>query len=136
MSLEDSFLTDRQKQVLELRLQGYTQDRIAEVLNTTRANVSIIEKRAHQNIKRARATLKEWEQLRSPVSITIDKGTDIMTIPRNIFNEADRAGIKVHENTLDIIALIQETIPGAILHRRTARSIDVYISRSGEVSFD
>lgn len=136
MSNAESFLTQRQRRVLELRLQGLTQDRIAEMLKTSRANVSIIEKRGHQNIERAEATLREWEHLNTPLSIQVDEGTDIMDIPRIIFAEADRTGIKVHENTLDVITLIQQAVPDSILHRRTVRPVVIFISRSGEVSFD
>lgn len=136
MPKEESFLTDRQKQILELRLKGYTQDKIAVILKTTRANVSIIEKRARQNINRAKATLRDWEKLQSPISIKIQEGTDIMTIPRIIFKEADQNGIKVYENTLDIISKIHETIPEAGLHRRVNRTINIFISRNGEVSID
>jgi Tfx family DNA-binding protein len=136
MPQEESFLTDRQKQILELRLQGYTQDKIAVILKTTRSNVSIIEKRARQNINRAKATLRDWEQLQSPLSIKIQEGTDIMKIPRIIFKEADQNGIKVYENTLDIISKIHETIPEAALHRRVNRTINIFIGRNGEVSID
>lgn len=117
-------------------MQGYTQDRIAKMLNTSRVNVSVIEKRGHQNIDKARATLVEWEQLQALVSITIEQDTDVMAIPRIIFNEADRAGIKIHENTLDIITLMHETVPGVIEYRRVKRAFVVFISRSGEISFD
>jgi Tfx family DNA-binding protein len=136
MPNKDSFLTERQKRVLDLRLQGYTQDRIARLLNTSRVNVSVIEKRAHQNIDKARATLVEWGQLQALVSVTIEQDTDVMAIPRIIFNEADRAGIKIHENTLDIITQIHETIPDVVEHRRVKRPFVVFINRSGEISFD
>jgi len=117
-------------------MQGYTQDRIAKMLNTSRVNVSVIEKRAHQNINKARVTLVEWEQLQALVSITIEQDTDVMAIPRIIFNEADKAGIKIHENTLDIISQINENIPGVIEHRRVKRPFVVFINRNGEISFD
>ncbi|MCL7415691.1 MAG: Tfx family DNA-binding protein [ANME-2 cluster archaeon] len=136
MPLSDSFLTDRQKRVLELRMQGYTQDRIARMLNTSRVNISVIEKRAHQNIARARGTLKEWEQLQALVSITIERDTDVMSIPRILFKEADSAGIKINENTLDIITLIHETVPGVIEHRRVKRPFVIFVNRSGEISFE
>ncbi|MBW6517408.1 MAG: Tfx family DNA-binding protein [ANME-2 cluster archaeon] len=136
MPNNNSFLTIRQKRVLELRMKGYTQDRIAKMLNTSRVNVSVIEKRAYQNIEKAKATLVEWEHLQALVSITIVQDTDVMSIPRIIFNEADRAGIKMHGNTLDIITQIHETMPGVIEHRRVKRSFVIFISRTGEVSFE
>jgi len=136
MPPSESFLTERQKWVLELRLKGYTQEKIAAILNTSRVNVSILEKRANQNIKKAEITLKEWKQLQSPVSIQIEKDIDIMDMPWIIFKEADKAGIKVKMNSLDIMNLIQQTIPNVIQHRRIARPVAVYISRKGEVLFE
>lgn len=136
MANTGSFLTDQQKRVLELRLQGFTQDKVAQLLSTSRANVSIIEKRAHQNIQKARNTLKEWEHIQFPVSISIEPGTDIMDVPRLIFHEADRLRIKVYENTLDIIARLHEAIPESIQHRRTVRPLRVHIRKNGEVSFE
>jgi transcriptional regulator len=59
-----------------------------------------------------------------------------MKIPRIIFKEADQNGIKVYENTLDIISKIHETIPEAALHRRVNRTINIFIGRNGEVSID
>ena len=136
MPFIESFLTKRQKWVLELRLKGYTQEKIADILKTSRANVSILEKRAYQNIKKAQNTLKEWDQLQAIVSIQIDENTDIMDIPAIIFDEADKAGIKVTENSLDVVTMIHQSIPDVIQHRRTERQITAYINREGEVSFE
>ncbi|MCD4844826.1 MAG: Tfx family DNA-binding protein [Methanosarcinales archaeon] len=136
MPFVESFLTKRQKWVLELRLKGYTQEKIADILKTSRANVSILEKRAYQNIKKAQNTLKEWDQLQAIVSIQIDENTDIMDIPAIIFDKADKAGIKVTENSLDVVTMIHKSIPDVIQHRRIERQITAYINREGEVSFD
>ncbi|MDD2639276.1 MAG: Tfx family DNA-binding protein, partial [Methanothrix sp.] len=54
-----SLLTNRQASVLRLRRKGMSQQEVAEQLGTTRSNVSILEKRALQNVAKARATLKE-----------------------------------------------------------------------------
>jgi Tfx family DNA-binding protein len=54
--------------VLRLRQSGLTQEDIARRIKTTRANVSLIEKRARENIDRSRETLKEWESIVSPDS--------------------------------------------------------------------
>lgn len=42
--VEDSFLTDTQIKVLKLRKKGLTQEEIAKMLGTSRANISMIEK--------------------------------------------------------------------------------------------
>ena len=89
--------------VLRMRQSGLTQEEIAHRIKTTRANVSLIEKRARENIERSSETLKEWESIVSPVRIVIKKGTDVIKIPETVFADADKAGIHVKANSLDII---------------------------------
>ena len=38
----DSFLTERQIEVLQMRLAGRSQQEVAEILGTTRSNISIL----------------------------------------------------------------------------------------------
>ncbi len=47
-----SFLTEQQIRVLQLRAKGLKQSEIAEILGTSRANVSILERRALRRLKR------------------------------------------------------------------------------------
>jgi Tfx family DNA-binding protein len=86
-----SFLTKRQVMVLRLRQSGLTQDEIARRIKTTRANVSLIEKRARENIDRSRETLKEWESIVSPVRVIIKKGTDVIN-PRTGLRRSRQIG--------------------------------------------
>ena len=129
-----SFLTKRQIMVLRLRQSGLTQDEIARRIKTTRANVSLIEKRAKENIDRSRETLKEWESIVSPVRITIKKGTDVMKIPEIVFSEADKGGIHVKANSLDLIARIKKEKGSAISNRTLEEDMEVDITDTGEVS--
>ena len=130
----ESFLTKRQILVLRLRQSGLTQDEIARRIKTTRANVSLIEKRAKENIDRSRETLKEWESIVSPVRITIKKGTDVMKIPEIVFSEADKGGIHVRSNSLDLITRIKKEKGSAISNRTLEEDMEVDITDTGEVS--
>ncbi len=56
-SMKDGLLTDRQKEVLRYRKQGMTQQEIADIISTSKANVCTIEKSAMENIRRAKETL-------------------------------------------------------------------------------
>ncbi|MBR5142732.1 MAG: Tfx family DNA-binding protein, partial [Methanocorpusculum sp.] len=53
-----SLLTDRQKLVLQYRRAGKTQQEVADILQTSRSNISTIEKAAHENIRMAKEALE------------------------------------------------------------------------------
>ncbi|MDI6896712.1 Tfx family DNA-binding protein [Methanocella conradii] len=129
-----SFLTKRQVMVLRLRQAGMTQEEIARRIKTTRANVSLIEKRARENIDRSRETLKEWESIVSPVRVTIKKGTDVIKVPEVVFAEADKSGIHVKSNSLDLITRIKKEKGSIISNRTLTEDMEIDITDAGEVS--
>lgn len=106
-----TFLTDQQIKILRLRAKGLKQSEIAEVLGTSRANISILEKRALEKIEKARNTLLLWEQINSKVTVEVKKGEDIFRIPDEVFKKADKLGIKVPYTTAEIIAFLVENAP-------------------------
>lgn len=128
-----SFLTDQQIRVLRLRKKGMTQQEVAEELGTTRVNVTIIEKRAKLNIERSRETLKEWKEIIAPLSIKILKSTDVLRIPKLVFEETDRVGIKVKLNSLQIIAKIEDEMENKIRNRAIIDDMEVIVSNDGEI---
>jgi Tfx family DNA-binding protein len=120
--------------VLRLRQSGLTQDEIARRIKTTRANVSLIEKRARENIDRSKETLKEWESIVSPVRIVVKKGTDVIKIPEMVFEDADKTGIHVKANSLDIITRIKKEKGNIISNRTLDEDMEIDITDSGEVN--
>ena len=54
--MKDGLLTERQMEVLRYRKQGLTQQQIADIISTSKANVCTIEKSAMENIRRAKET--------------------------------------------------------------------------------
>jgi len=120
--------------VLRLRQSGLTQEEIARRIKTTRANVSLIEKRARENIDRSRETLKEWESIVSPVRVAIKKGTDVIKIPELVFAEADKQGIHVKSNSLDLITRIKKEKGNVISNRTLDEDMEIDIADSGEVN--
>jgi len=128
-----SLLTDRQRTVLKLRQKGMSQQEVAELLGTTRSNVSILEKRALQNVKRAKATLKEWTMIQAPVSLTIPAGTDIFDLPSLLFLEADRTGIKLDIGSVDVVVQIKGKVPEALKKRVILRDIEVAVTEDGQL---
>ncbi len=131
--MRDTFLTEAQARVLELRVKGLTQAEIARKLKTSRANVCILERRARDNIARAERTLKLAAKLRAPVVIEVKSGEDILEVPKRLFKAADAAKIRVKLGTPDIIAKIREGA-GDKLHGRSAtQSFDVVLTSEGEL---
>ena len=129
----DSLLTDRQAAVLSLRKKGLSQQEVGQILGTTRSNVSILEKRALQNVFRARATLREWTMIHAPISITVPAGTDLFDLPGLVFQEADRAGIKLEIGSVDIVVQIREKAPEALRKRVVVRDLEVAVTEDGLV---
>ncbi|MDY6866025.1 MAG: Tfx family DNA-binding protein [Halobacteriota archaeon] len=128
-----SFLTEQQIEVLRLRELGLTQKEISERLGTSRENISIIEKRGRTNIERSVETLKEWELIKSPIAVIIEKGTDILYIPKLIFDEADKKGIKVKSNLVEIITMIEVEKKELIKNRVLNSDLEILVTNRGDV---
>lgn len=131
--MEDTFLTEAQLRVLKLRMKGLTQTEIARRLNTSRANVSILESRGKENIARAERTLKLSEKLKAPVVIVVKQGDDILQVPKKVFQAADVAKIKVKLGTADIIARIKDEAEDKIHGRSATKSFNVALLAEGDI---
>jgi Tfx family DNA-binding protein len=126
-----SFLTDHQIRILMLRAKGLKQSEIAEILGTSRANVSILERRALEKIEKARNTLLLWEQINSKISLEVKKGEDIFQVPEKLFKKADEIGIKVPYSTAEIIAFLVEHAP--IEDRLARRDFTLFLNRDNRL---
>ena len=78
--MKDGLLTDRQKEVLRFRKQGMTQQQIADIIHTSKANVCTIEKSATENIRRAKETLEFLYTLDATHLCTIAAGMDLLDV--------------------------------------------------------
>lgn len=106
-----SFLTEQQIRILRLRAKGLKQSEIAEMLGTSRANISILERRALDKIEKARNTILIWEQINSKISVDVRKGEDIFNVPERLFRKADELKVKVPYSTAEVIAFLVEHAP-------------------------
>ena len=86
--MKDGLLNERQMEVLRYRKQGLTQQQIADIISTSKANVCTIEKSAMENIKRAKETLDFLYTLDATHLCTIPSGTDLFDVPTIVFGEA------------------------------------------------
>ena len=129
----DSLLTDRQLEVLKLRQQGLSQAEVAERFKTTRSNISILERRAHDNIKRAERTLKQWMMIRAPISLKVREGTDVFDLPKMIFEAADKKALQLPTTSLDIIVQLRRKAPQLFRRRAVMKDVEIFITEEGEI---
>jgi len=133
--MKDGLLTDRQKEVLRYRKQGLTQQQIADIISTSKANVCTIEKSATENIRRARDTLEFLYTLDATHLCTIQAGMDLLDVAPFIYSEAEKIGIKVKYDTISLINKIRESSPDRFKARHVRDTIEVYINDEGDLYF-
>jgi len=133
--MKDGLLTDRQKEVLRYRKQGLTQQQIADIIHTSKANVCTIEKSGMENIKRARETLEFLYTLDATHLCTVESGTDLLEVAPFIFQEAEGLGIKVKYDTISLINKLREAMPERLRARHVRDKIEVYINDEGDLYF-
>ncbi|RXK50535.1 Tfx family DNA-binding protein [Halorientalis pallida] len=126
-------LTRRQAEVLALRERGLAQAEIAELLGTSRANVSSVESSARDNVSKARETIAFAETLRAPVQITVEQGTDLYDVPARVFAECDEVGVKVNHTAPELMKRISDEAGDAVVGRNVERRLFVGVTSDGAV---
>ncbi len=133
--MKQGLLTDRQKEVLRYRKKGLTQQRIAEIIHTSKANVCTIEKAALENIERAKETLEFLYTLDAAHLCTLRAGTDLLKTPELIYGEAEKMGIKVKYDTISLINRLRDSNPERFRARYIREDVEVYINEDGDLYF-
>ncbi len=108
----------------------------AEELNTTRANVSMIERRAKKKVEGARETLRAYESTLTNHSITVDVGSRPQDIPSIVLREGDRFGIHIQSNIVDIIRMARSLRPSCLANGRTTRNLTFVFNQRGKLSVE
>jgi Tfx family DNA-binding protein len=129
----ETFLTDRQVEILTMRKKGLTQADIAKIKNTTRGNICIIEKTALRNVERANNTMKFYKTLEAPISLTIPVGTDLLDIPKMILKTADKKRIKISIDSAMIVVKLKTQVPYKMHGRLVTNEIDVSADEHGNL---
>ena len=126
-------LTDRQKEVLRYRRAGYTQQEIADIVCTTKANVSLIEKAANENIQRSYETLEFMNTLDAIHLCTLEKGNDLVKAVEMAVGKGDEHGIPIKYELLDICNKVKQKFPDSIRGRLLRTDVEVYLRDDGEI---
>jgi len=118
---------------MRLRSMGLTQARVAKRLRTTRENVTIIEHRAHENLRAAKATIAAIEQLSGSKELLIPSGVSIFEATSMILRRADTLRIKVKMNADSILATLRTKRKGSIRGHHLIAAIRVRIGSDGSL---
>lgn len=124
--------TDQQLEVLKLRSQGLTQKEIAERLNTTRENISMIEKRIKRNIEKIKESLEILKNLGILVEIKIEPGTHIIEAPKIIYKEADKFKVKIKGSFIQVYEDIRFKAKNKIKDAQVIKEIRILILPNGD----
>jgi len=118
---------------MRLRSTGMTQAQVAKRLRTTRENVTILEHRAHENLRAAKATIVAIEELSGSSELVIPSGVSIFEATSMILRRADVLRIKVKMNADSILASLRARRKGRIRGHHLVAAIRVKIERDGSV---
>lgn len=130
---DQSILTRRQAEVLALRERGVRQTVIADLLGTSRANVSSIEASARSNVTKARETVAFAEALTAPVQVDVDAGTDLYDVPKLVYDACDEAGVKVSHTAPDLMKRVSDAAGDAVQGREVRDAILIGVTSDGAV---
>lgn len=128
-------LTNRQKEVLRYRKNGMTQQQIADIIHTSKANVCTIEKAAMENIERAKETLYVFHTLDARHLCTLKAGSDLFDSVTLIFKETKKIGIIVATDWMYITNRLRAEIPTRIRGRFIRQDIEVFLGGNGKLEF-
>ena len=119
--------------MIRLRSTGLTQAQVAKRLRTTRENVTILEHRAHENLRAAKATLAAIEELAGSKELVIPSGVSIFEATSMILRRADVLRIKVKMNADSILAAMRARRKGRIRGHHLIATIRVKVEPDGSL---
>jgi len=118
---------------LKLRATGLTQAQVAKRLHTSRENVTIIEHRAHENLRAAKATIAAIEDLSGSREFIIPSGVSIFEATSLILRRADVLRIKVKMDADSILASLRAKRRGRIRGHHLIAVVRVKINSDGSL---
>lgn len=131
--IDETFLTERQAEILALRSDGLTQREIADKIGTTTANVSTVERAARRNIVAARQTLDLAAVLESAVWFRMDGGTDLRTLIDTIYRRGDEANVKIEYTEPELSTHLHANLTEYLEGRQLTSDVSIGITTDGKV---
>lgn len=133
VDLDETFLTERQAEVLARRNDGLTQRAIADDIGTSVANVSAVEGAARRNVARARRTLTLARLLGAAVRLRAEAGTDLREVVDRVYGAGDEAGVRIAYTDPELATHLHAHLADRLEDRRLTDDAAVGVLEDGEV---
>lgn len=133
VDVSETFLTERQAEVLALRNGGLTQREIADRLGTSVANVSGVESSARRNVAAAARTLDLARLLECAVRFPVEAGVDLRELVDEVYARGDESDLRVAYAEPELTTRLHDLLGDRIEDRRLVASVEVGITGDGDV---
>jgi Tfx family DNA-binding protein len=110
-----------------------TQNQVALRLHTSRENISIIEHRAYENIKVAKATIAVLDGLLDSKDLIVPSGASIFEATSMILKKGDALRVKLKLNADSILAIVRSRYKGRIRGHHLTSALKVGIAKDGSL---
>ena len=131
---QDTVLTDRQVEILELRAEGHTQKEVADILGTTDSNISAIEQAAESNIERAKNTVALSRTLEAAVQFTVEGGIAYDEFIDRIYEHGDEAGVQIAFSGPELSGILFRQLEAHVTQGTLEATVKVGITDDGDVN--
>ncbi|MFB6361348.1 MAG: Tfx family DNA-binding protein [Halobacteriales archaeon] len=132
-SADETFLTERQVEILRFRTEGLTQREIADRLDTSVPNISAIERAARDNIDRARRTVDLADRIETDVWFRQPAGAHLRDVVDAIYTAGDDAGVKITFSDPELAAYLHVHLRDRLDGRRLTEPVEIGITQDGGV---
>ncbi|MEM0155285.1 MAG: Tfx family DNA-binding protein [Thermoplasmataceae archaeon] len=132
----NTFLTERQAEILRMRKNNISRMEIARLLKITRQDVTILEKRALRNVERAFNTIKFANQEGYSVRLKVAEKTQILDAIREILDTGNRNGVKIALSIPELFTMIRMSQHGKIKNGILSSGMEINILPDGKVILD
>jgi len=132
---DETFLTERQREVLVLRHEGKTQREIADEFGTSAANVSMIESTAEENVEKARRTVELAKYIRTPNRVDVEPGDHIDDVVGTVYDMGDVQGVKIEYSRPELYSHIYTSLSELFEGEHFDASVGIGITDDGSVEF-
>jgi len=108
---QDTFFTEEQVKVLDMRAKGMNVDEIAKKLGISRTSVYSVLRSALTIVRKARNTLNLYAKLMKEISVNIPRNTNLNDVVNIVLKEADLHNVRLQLRSSEIVLFVIRSMP-------------------------
>lgn len=120
-------------EVLKYRAKGMSLAEIADILGTTRQNVSAILRAALKKLELAEETVKFYRTLSARLIVKAEKGEDLDDVIGRVYSKADELKIHVKYDGPSLAVRLRALSEGKIVARKVLAPLEIGVTKEGDV---